>query len=66
VLKSMENSGSLNTAVTLQVWPRQYVSVINATIDDLNVLNGVSITKDSASGEGLQTSNEMQYVANVK
>lgn len=63
--KSVETSGSLNKEETIRLSVLQKVSVTSVTTN-LNVLNGVSITKDSASGEGLQTSNEMQYVANVK
>lgn len=63
--KSVETSGSLNKEETIRLSVLQKVSVTSVNTN-LNVLNGVFTTKDSASGEGLQTSNEMQYVANVK
>jgi hypothetical protein len=65
VRKSMVMSGSLNKVQTIELSISQKVSVTNVTTD-LNVLNGVYITKDSASGEDLLTPNEMQFVANVK
>jgi hypothetical protein len=65
VRKSMVMSGSQNRVQTIELSISQKVSVTNVTTD-LNVLNGVYITKDSASGEDLLTPNEMQFVANVK
>lgn len=65
VLKSMENSGSQRSKKEiLEVYVLQKNYVVNVTTD-LNVLNGVSNTKDSASGVDLHPSNETQYVVNV-
>jgi hypothetical protein len=65
VLKSMENSGSQRSKKEiLEVYVLQKNYVVNVTTD-LNVLNGVSNTKDSASGVDLHPSKETQYVVNV-
>lgn len=49
--KLMVTSGSPNTEVTVRVFIRQSVSVINVSIN-LNAPNGVSILKDTVSGAG--------------
>jgi hypothetical protein len=65
VLKSTENSGSLKSKKVIQeVYVLQNSYVVNVNID-LNVLNGVFNTKDSAFGAGLHPFNETQYVENV-
>ena len=63
--KSMENSGSQRSKKEiLEVYVLQKNYVVNVTTD-LNVLNGVSNTKDSASGVDLPPDKEKLYAENV-
>ena len=65
MLKSTESFGSLKREKVIQeVYVLQNNYVVNVNID-LNVLNGVSITKDSASGEDLPPDKEKLYAENV-
>lgn len=57
VLKSEETTGSPKRVVTLQVYQRQYEYVTNVYID-LNALNGVLTTNDTAFGVDLVPTKE--------
>ena len=61
VLKSEETSGSPTKVVTLEVFQKRYEYVTNVSIE-LNALNGVSIMKDTASGEDWVLVKEKEYV----
>ena len=64
MLKSTEKSGSLKREKLIQhVYVLQKNYVVNVFID-LNVPNGVYITNDLASGVGLQSPKERQFVVN--
>lgn len=57
MLKSEETTGSPKRVVTLQVYQRQYEYVTNVYID-LNALNGVLTTNDTAFGVDLVPTKE--------
>ena len=63
VLKSEEISGSPTKVVTLEVSQKRYEYVTNVSTE-LNALNGVFITKDTASGEDWVLVKEKEYVLN--
>lgn len=63
MLKSEEISGSPTRVVTLEVSQKQYRYVTNVSTE-LNALNGVFITKDTASGEDWLPVKEKEYVRN--
>ena len=65
MLKSTQNSGSLKSKRVIQeVYVSQSSYVVNVNID-LNVLNGVFNTKDSASGVDSPPDREKLYAENV-
>ena len=64
VRKSTEISGSPTRVEILEVSVSQRTFVTNAPID-LNALNGVSITKDMASGVDSPHMTEELFVANL-
>ena len=65
MLKSTESFGSLKREKVIQeVYVLQNNYVVNVNID-LNVLNGVFNTKDSASGVDLPPDKEKLYAENV-
>ena len=61
VQKSEVTIGSPKRVVTLQVYQQQYECVTSVSIE-LNALNGVSIMKDTASGEDWVLVKEKEYV----
>jgi len=63
VLKSEEIFGSPIKVVTLEVSQKRYEYVVNVSTE-LNALNGVFITKDTASGEDWLPVKEKEYARN--